>query len=195
MCLAFESSMLSCRFEMLFPHKVCILLMKTIPDSLGIRNIRLGTVNLSNSLHIGNKTEILLYWKWCYAIILLYLSMCVCTCAQLYLTHCGSTDWSLLGSSIHGISLQEYWSGCRFLLQGIFPTQVLNQCLLHLLHWQAEFFFLPLSHLESTFSEYVIAPLCNRRWFHPHGKNGRENKRKNIFIILDSVCVTTNNVI
>ena len=24
-------------------------------------------------------------------------------------------------------------------------------------------FFLPLSHLESTFSEYVIAPLCNRR--------------------------------
>ena len=56
-----ESSMLSCRFEMLFPHKVCILLMKTIPDSLGIRNIRLGTVNLSNSLHIGNKTEILLY--------------------------------------------------------------------------------------------------------------------------------------
>ena len=27
--------------------------------------------------------------------------------------------------------------GCRFLLQGIFPTQGSNQCLLHLLHWQA----------------------------------------------------------
>ena len=27
--------------------------------------------------------------------------------------------------------------GCRFLLQGIFPTQGLNQCLLHLLHEKA----------------------------------------------------------
>ena len=26
--------------------------------------------------------------------------------------------------------------GCHFLLQGIFPTQRLNLCLLHLLHWQ-----------------------------------------------------------
>ena len=27
--------------------------------------------------------------------------------------------------------------GCHALLQGIFPTQGSNQCLLHLLHWQA----------------------------------------------------------
>ena len=27
--------------------------------------------------------------------------------------------------------------GCHFLLQGIFPTQGLNLCLLYLLHWQA----------------------------------------------------------
>ena len=26
---------------------------------------------------------------------------------------------------------QEYWSGCHFLLQGIFPTQESNPCLLH----------------------------------------------------------------
>ena len=37
--------------------------------------------------------------------------------------------------------------GCHFLLQGIFPTQRLNQCLLHLLFWQAE--SLLLSHLGS----------------------------------------------
>ena len=37
--------------------------------------------------------------------------------------------------------------GCPFLLQGIFPTQGANQCLLHLLHWQAN--SLPLSHLGS----------------------------------------------
>ena len=37
--------------------------------------------------------------------------------------------------------------GCHFLLQGIFPTQGLNPCLLH---WQAE--FLPLSHQGSPFN-------------------------------------------
>ena len=28
--------------------------------------------------------------------------------------------------------------GCHFLLQGIFPTQGLNLCFLHLLHWQVD---------------------------------------------------------
>ena len=43
-----------------------------------------------------------------------------------------------------GFSIQKYWSGfkntgvgCHFLLQGIFPTQGLNSCLSHLLHWQS----------------------------------------------------------
>ena len=30
-----------------------------------------------------------------------------------------------------GFSRQEYWSGCRFLLQGVFPTQELKLGLLH----------------------------------------------------------------
>ena len=37
-----------------------------------------------------------------------------------------------------GFSRQEYWSGCHFLLQGIFPTQGLNPGLLHsrqILYW------------------------------------------------------------
>ena len=33
-------------------------------------------------------------------------------------------------------SREEYWSGCHFLLQGIFLTQGSNWCLLQLLHWQ-----------------------------------------------------------
>ena len=37
--------------------------------------------------------------------------------------------------------------GCHFLLQGIFPTQGSNLCLLHLLHWQGD--SLPLCHLGS----------------------------------------------
>ena len=43
-------------------------------------------------------------------------------------------------------SRREYCGmGCHFLLHGIFPTQGLNLCLLHLMHWQAD--SLPLSHL------------------------------------------------
>ena len=34
-----------------------------------------------------------------------------------------------------GFSRQEYWSGFHFFLQGIFPTQGWNLCLLHFLHW------------------------------------------------------------
>ena len=30
-----------------------------------------------------------------------------------------------------GFPRQEYWGGCHFLLQGIFPTQGSNPCLLH----------------------------------------------------------------
>ena len=41
--------------------------------------------------------------------------------------------------------------GCHFLLQGIFPTQGSNLCLLHLLQWQAG--SLPLSHLGSNEQE------------------------------------------
>ena len=37
--------------------------------------------------------------------------------------------------------------GCRFLLQGIFPTRGWNACLLHLPHWQAD--SLLLSHQGS----------------------------------------------
>ena len=60
--------------------------------------------------------------------------------------------------------------GCHFLLQGIFPTQVLNPHLLCLLYWQAE--SLPLCHLESSsYTEvrwgchysYFPAPLLKNR--------------------------------
>ena len=47
------------------------------------------------------------------------------------LTLCHPVGCSLPGSSIHGISRQEYWSGLPFPLQVIFPTQGLNSGLLH----------------------------------------------------------------
>ena len=54
--------------------------------------------------------------------------------------------WDLPGKNIETV--------CQFLLQGIFPTQVLNWCLLHLLHWQAD--SLPLHHPESTTRNRVL---------------------------------------
>ena len=40
-----------------------------------------------------------------------------------------------------GFSRQEYWSGLPFPPLGIFLTQGSNLGFLHLLHWQADFFF------------------------------------------------------
>ena len=47
--------------------------------------------------------------------------------AQSCLTLCYPMDCSLSGSSIHGISRQEYWSGLPFPSPGIFPTQGSSQ--------------------------------------------------------------------
>ena len=45
--------------------------------------------------------------------------------------------------------------GCHFLLQGIFPTQTLNQCLLCLLHWQVG--SLPLTPLGKSITKASIS--------------------------------------
>ena len=51
------------------------------------------------------------------------------------LTLCNPMDCSLPGSSVHGDSPgKNPGAGCHFLLQGIFPTQGSNLCLLRLLH-------------------------------------------------------------
>ena len=58
---------------------------------------------------------------------------------------CNPMDYSLPGSSVHGISQARIleW-GCHFLLQGIFLTQGSNT---HLLHWPTD--SLPMSHQGS----------------------------------------------
>ena len=58
---------------------------------------------------------------------------------QLCLTLCDPMDSSLPGSSVHGDSPgKNTGMSDSVLLQGIFPTQGSNPCLLHLLHWQAD---------------------------------------------------------
>ena len=57
-------------------------------------------------------------------------------CAKSCLTVCDPVDCSSPGSSLLGISQARILGGgCRFLLQGIFPTQGSNPHLLHLLYW------------------------------------------------------------
>ena len=58
----------------------------------------------------------------------------LCVSAWLCLTLCDPTDGSQPGSSVMEFSMQECGVGCHFRLQGIFPTQGLNQQLLHLPH-------------------------------------------------------------
>ena len=55
-------------------------------------------------------------------------------------TLCDPMDCSLPAPLSMGFPRQEYWSGLPFLLQGIFPIQGSNLHLLHLLHWQVDFF-------------------------------------------------------
>ena len=57
-------------------------------------------------------------------------------------------DCSLPGSSFHGhFPDKNTGVGCHALLQGVFPTQGLNPCLLRVLHWRGN--SVPLHHLGS----------------------------------------------
>ena len=63
--------------------------------------------------------------------------VCVCSVAQLYLTPCDPMECNLPDTSLPG---KNTGVGCHFLLQGIFPTQGLNPCLLRLLALPGRFF-------------------------------------------------------
>ena len=69
---------------------------------------------------------------------------------QLCPTLCDPMDWSLPGSSVHGVVEAKYWSRyCYALLQGTFLTWGSNLCLLHLLH--CRWIPYPLTHLGSPY--------------------------------------------
>ena len=77
---------------------------------------------------------------------------CPCSVAHLCLTLCDSVDYSPPGSSVNPMDRwltprKNTGVSCHFLLQGMFPAQGSNLCLMQLLHWQMD--SLPLSHLGS----------------------------------------------
>ena len=69
---------------------------------------------------------------------------CVVSCVQLLQRHGLSPSRLLCPWDYPG---KNSAVGCHFLLQGIFPIQGSNLCLLHLLRWQAD--TLPLRHVGS----------------------------------------------
>ena len=73
------------------------------------------------------------YYKWD-----IFFSFC-CSIANSYPTLCDAMNYSLPGSSAHGIFQARIleWIAI-FLLQEIFPDQGLNHHLLCLLHWQVD---------------------------------------------------------
>ena len=102
-------------------------------------------------------------------VILLKLTWRVLPCAC-SVALCNSMDCRPPGSSVE-FSMQGYWSGWPFLLQGILLTQGSNTHLLHLLPLQAD--SLPLSHLESPYTQsslsiqFSCSVVSNSLW--PHG--------------------------
>ena len=93
-----------------------------------------------------------------------------CMHAQSCPTLCNPTDYSLPGSSVHGMSQARIleWVAISFSRESSWPrdgtllTQGWNPCFLHILYWQAD--SLPLRHLgspkfdHSTVNQFSFIP-------------------------------------
>ena len=90
---------------------------------------------------VSNKTHPLYSISLCVCVC-----VCVCVCARAL--SCSVVSKSLWPHGLLSAWLLCSWDfpgknagvGCHLLLQGIFPTQGSNAWLLHLLHWQANFY-------------------------------------------------------
>ena len=87
---------------------------------------------------------------------LLFFLICVCVLSHSVVANCLqphglSPARHLCPHNFPGMSIGV---SCHFLVQGIFPTQGSNLCLLCLLHWQED--CLPLRHLEIPFIDKMM---------------------------------------
>ena len=92
--------------------------------------------------------------------------VCVCVCVCAHTGACSVMSDSLSPCGLQSTRLLCPWNfpsenagvGCHVLLQGIFPTQGLNSCLLH---WQVD--SLPLGHQGS---HLIPLPMTNNMLYH-----------------------------
>ena len=128
---------------------------------------------------------------WLYLMPIMY--MCSVTQSQPNLWD--PVDCSPPGSSVHEIFQASILKvGCHFLLQGIFLTQVSNQHLLHLLHWQVD--CLSLCHLGSPNAYcatriFKIFSTMSYADFLGKSSTCKETKNKRAFWAMDLVCTKT----
>ena len=106
-------------------------------------------------------------------------------------TLCNPMEYNPLDSSVHGDSPGKNTGvDCHALLQGIFPTQGLNPCLLHLLHWQVG--SLPLAPLgsptHSTQSVWVHMCVCVRTQKHTHTRMHTHSKSSKLSGVSQAIC-------
>ena len=87
-------------------------------------------------------------WIW------LLIHVCVLSCIRLF-----ATPWIIACQAPLSMDFPGKNTGedCQFLLQGIFPTQGSNPCLLCLVHWQTDSFTPVLPTLDTWyFTEFVF---------------------------------------
>ena len=89
--------------------------------------------------------------------------VCVCACPQSCLTLWDTMDYSLPGSSVHGILQARLLEWVAIAYSRVSSLLGLNLCLLPLLHWQTD--ILPLHQLYYSF---VFLSLLShiRQWIH-----------------------------
>ena len=103
---------------------------------------------------------------------------------QSCLTLCNLMDRSLPGSSFHEDSPgKDTEVVCHVILQGIFPTQGSNLCLLHLLYWQAD--FLPLA--PPVTQEFIVICYAENQKINTH-------MQKLIYICRNKICDRTQKL-
>ena len=123
----------------LFCNLQCVTRKKKIGIEVGILDFISVSMNLFVELwesYFNTSNLIFLTYKLRgFYLIHSYIYPCECRmCAQSLqscLTLCDPMDCSLLGSSVHGFSRQEYWSGLPSPSPGIFPIQGSKPGLLH----------------------------------------------------------------
>ena len=74
-------------------------------------------------------------------------------------------------------SRREYWSGLPFPTSGDLPDPEIEPCLLHLLHWQADFFFYHYATCKTQNSEgWFLNPAfhywCPKSFYEAHKVTG-----------------------
>ena len=88
--------------------------------------------------------------RWSFLHCTFFLPLCMHACSLSHFSHIQLfvTPWAVAHQAplSMGFSGKNTGVGCHALLQGIFPTQGSNPCLLHLLNWQAG--SLPLSSVH-----------------------------------------------